>query len=454
MIMKRLFVTTVVLCFSGMFIFAEEKSFTLQEAVRYAMAHSPTIDNAKKDVQLSKEKVNEIKAIGLPQVNASGNFMQNMRIPVQIIPNFTNNFLPPGAPRGDEFIELAFAQKYTAIGNIQLTQLLFDGSYLVGLQASRDVVNLYEILENRSSIEIENNVSKAYLLALLMKENVKMLEVNLNSIRKTLEQTTAINQQGLIEKLDVDRLTLTKNNLEIQFAKLKMQADITEKLLKFQMGMPIQEPIVLSDQLEKLMAEMNQDYSKETLSINNRVEYKLLGKQIDLLKLDEKRYKMSYLPSLALVMNQQYASFRSEFNFFEGNLPANNRFIPSNYWALGLQVPIFDGLKKEAQRAQARLNREKAENDRLNFENAANLDAAQSQVKYTSSKSMLKQQQASKELALNIYQTTLKKFQAGVGSSFEYTQAETELTNANGNYLNAVYEVLVSQLELKKALGK
>jgi outer membrane protein TolC len=233
-----------------------------------------------------------------------------------------------------------------------------------------------------------------------------------------------------------------------------MQAEITEKLLKFQMGMPIQEPIVLSDQLEKLMAEMNQDYSKETLSINNRVEFKLLGKQIDLLKLDEKRYKMSYLPSLALVMNQQYASFRSEFNFFEGNLPANNRFIPSNYWALGLQVPIFDGLKKEAQRAQARLNREKAENDRLNFENAANLDAAQSQVKYTSSKSMLKQQQASKELALNIYQTTLKKFQAGVGSSFEYTQAETELTNANGNYLNAVYEVLVSQLELKKALGK
>lgn len=318
--MKRLFVTTVVLCFSGMFIFAEEKSFTLQEAVRYAMAHSPTIDNAKKDVQLSKEKVNEIKAIGLPQVNASGNFMQNMRIPVQIIPNFTNNFLPPGAPRGDEFIELAFAQKYTAISNIQLTQLLFDGSYLVGLQASRDVVNLYEILENRSSIEIENNVSKAYLLALLMKENVKMLEVNLNSIRKTLEQTTAINQQGLIEKLDVDRLTLTKNNLEIQFAKLKMQAEITEKLLKFQMGMPIQEPIVLSDQLEKLMAEMNQDYSKETLSINNRVEYKLLGKQIDLLKLDEKRYKMAYLPSLALVMNQQYASYRSEFNFFEGNL--------------------------------------------------------------------------------------------------------------------------------------
>ena len=122
--MKRLFVTTVVLCFSGIFIFAEEKSFTLQEAVRYAMAHSPTIDNAKKDVQLSKEKVNEIKAIGLPQVNASGNFMQNMRIPVQIIPNFTNNFLPPGAPRGDEFIELAFAQKYTAISNIQLTQLL------------------------------------------------------------------------------------------------------------------------------------------------------------------------------------------------------------------------------------------------------------------------------------------------------------------------------------------
>jgi len=452
--MKRLFVTTVLLCFSGFFLSAEEKAFSLQEAVRYAMAHSPTLDNAKKDVQLSREKVNEIKAIGLPQINGSSNFMQYMHIPVQVVPNFTNNFLPPGAPRGAEFIELTFAQKYTSMNNLQLTQLLFDGSYLVGLQASRDVVNLYQILENRSAIEIENNVSKAYLLALLMKENVKMLEGNLTTIRKTLEQTTAINQQGLIEKLDVDRLTLTKNNLEIQLAKLKMQADITEKLLKFQMGMPIQETITLTDQLEKLMAEMNQDFSQETLAINNRVEYKLLNKQIDLLKLDEKRYKMAYLPSLAFVMNQQYASYRSQFNFFESNLPPNNRFIPSNYWALGLQVPIFDGLKKEAQRAQARLNREKAENDRLNFENAANLDAAQSQVKYTSSKSLLKQQQATKDLAQTIYQTTLKKFQAGVGSSFEYTQAETELTNANGNYLNAVYEVLVSQLELKKALGK
>ena len=433
---------------------AQEKDFTLQEAVRYGLSHNPTLENAKKDVDLAREKVNEIKAIGLPQINGSGNFMQYMRIPVQVIPNFTNSFLPPGAPKGADYIELSFAQKYTAMGSFQLSQLLFDGSYLVGLQASRDVVNLYNVLADRSAIEIENNISKAYLLALLMKENVKMLEGNLSSVSKTLDQIKAINQQGLNEKLDVDRLSLTKSNLEIQLSRLKMQAELTQELLKFQMGMPVGNQINLTDNLEKLMGEMTQDNSNESLTLTNRVEYRLINKQIDLLKLDEKRYKMAYLPSLGFAMNQQFASYRSTFNFFESNLTPNNRFIPSSYWALGLQVPIFDGLKKEAQRSQARINREKAENDRKNFENAALLDVNQNKVKYITNKSLLKQQASNKELANTIDQTTLKKFNVGVGSSFEFTQAESELTNANGNYLTAIYELLVSQIELKKALGK
>lgn len=429
--------------------------YSLKQAVMYALAHHPSIENSQKDVQLSEAKVKEITAIGLPQLNGSGSFMQYAKIPVQVVPNFTNAFVPPGQPKGPEFLEIAFAQKYTMTANIQLTQLLLDGSYLVGLQASHQVVELTQLAANRTAVEIENNVSKAYLLALMMQENVKLIETNLESVNKTLAQVSAINQQGLNEKLDVDRLQLTKSNLEIAKSRLIMQADLTLKLLKFNMGLKVDDPISLTDNLEGLMKNGFSDINETTgFDITNRIEKRLIDKQLQLSLLDEKRYKYGYLPSLALFANEQVATYRNKFNFFESNLAPNYRFIPSTYWGLSLQVPIFDGLKKQAQIEQVRLNREKTQNDLRLFENAAALEVDQAKIKYISNKALLDQQLKNKELANTIYTTTLKKFEAGVGSSFEFTQAETEFKTSQINYLTAVYDLLVAQLELKKALGK
>ncbi len=422
---------------------------TLKDAVDFALKNSPTKQNSATDIIAARNKVNEIKAIGLPQVNGSAGFNQYIDIPGQYI---KNSFAAPGT--GPEYIFLQFAQKYSATAAISANMLLYDNTYLTGLRASTAYVELTKLMDTKVEQDVTVNVVKAYFLALITKENQRLIRQNLATVKKTLSDVTAIYKEGFAELTDVQRLELSTSNLQIVSDNLDIAVETTLKVLRLHMGMDVLKPIKLTDNLESLNGILNIDVNDDiTATVKNRVESKIFGQALLLSKYDEQRYKAGYFPSLSAFFNHQYSSNRSEFNFFKSNNPINNKFVTGTLWGVNLQVPIFDGFRKKNQIAQVKLSRLKTENDLRTFENATNLEYYQSKSKYMTTRQQLVQQKKNFELSKEIYDRTNARFKEGVGSASDILMAENELKTAQTNYLNSIYELLVSKIELQKSMG-
>lgn len=433
-------------------VVADTQSMTLQQAIDYALKNSPSLANAKIDVTLANKKVKEIQAIGLPQVSATGSFMQYGTIPGSWI---TNSFAG-GAPGAPEYIFLRFQQKYSMSGTLQLNQLIFDGSYLVGLKAATEYVNLSNILTAKSEYDIQVNVTKAYLMALSTAKNLSSLDQNIKTLEKSLSDVSALNKEGFAEKLDVQKLELAVSNLKLARQRVESAIDITLNVLKLNMGMDLDTPIKLNQSLDELNNSLavNDIIVNDTANIKNRPEYKLLDQTLKLSYLDEKRYKAQYLPSVGGFLQGQRATNRPEFNFFESNLTPNNKFVPSTLMGLQISVPIFDGFKKHYQIQQVQLNRQKTQNDIKNFGLAVNMEFMNAKNNYLLNVKQVSESQKNIKLAEEIFEKASIKYKEGVGSALEITQAQNDLKTAQNNYLNALYDLVLSKIDLKKSLGE
>ena len=427
---------------------ADTLKFTMRQAIDYALQNSRQVKNAQADVQLAQQKVREIQSIGLPQVNATGAFTQYVQIPGSYVPNFTG--------QGPDFLFIKFQQKYTSNFNIQASQLLYDGNYLLGLQAAKSFVQISNLLESKSENDLTYAVAKAYALCLNTSRNLELIDQNIVTLKKTLDEVSEIYKAGFAEKLDVDRLSLSLATLQMQRDKLLAGVEMTKNVLKLTMGIDPSIPMLLTDNLEQLNQELH-----ITLPVdgsvpkpNNRLEYQLLQQSLKMNYFDEKRYKVGYTPTLVGFMAHQRTTNRSQFNFLDGNLPINNTWVPATLWGLNLSVPIFDGFRKQSQIRQVRINREKTLNDITSFEYAAGMEYLNARQAYLSSLKALEVQEKNRTLAETIYSNVNTKFKEGVGSTIEILSAENELKSARVNYLGALYDLSIAIMDLKKSLGE
>ncbi len=427
----------------------QASKMSLKEAVAYAEKNSPTLQNAQTDVTIAETTVKNIKSIGLPQVNASASFQQYLQIPGSWIKNFNSS---PGSP---EYIFLKFQQQFYASGSIGVNQLLFDGSFFLGLKAAKEYVNMSQLLVAKSKVDLQSNVAKAYLLALTTRKNIDLLESNLKTLEKSYKDVQGLNKEGFAESLDVQRLELAVSNLNIQKEKLQNAASVTVNLLKFQIGMPMDSTLILTDDLETLDKSMSSaETAGNNFDIKNRNETKIFEQAFSLSKMDEKRYKLGYYPTLVGFLTHQVTTNRSQFNFFESNLTPNNNFVPATLYGLSLNIPVFDGFRKQTQMQDVRLKRMKTENEFRMFENAANMEYTNAKLSYEINLKQVEAQKKNLDLAKDIYNKTNIKFREGVGSSLEIMQADTDLKTAQINYLNALYDLVISKMDLKKAKGE
>lgn len=426
------------------------KSMSLKEAINYALQHNPELKKSQFDVSISRETVKQTVAIGLPQVSITGGYQHYNRIPG----NWIKNFAPtPGAP---EYIFLQFQQQINSSGTLGINQLIFDGSYLVGLKATKQFVDMSKFLEAKTAYDVQINVSKAYLMVASTRMSIQLIDNNIAVLEKSASDVKALFEEGFSEELDYKRLQLSLNNLNVQKQKLAGTVDLLMNLLRLQMGMDLGEALTLSDDIESIdtyirSAEGN---ATPTWSANLRPEFQVLNQAIVLGKLDKKRYQMGFLPRLVGFYQHQQMTMRPEFNFFQSNLTPNNNWVPSDLFGLQIQWTLFDGLNSQSKIREVQYKINKAETDLQAFENAAGMEwkNAQNMV-------MLQLQQAALQkenmnLAQDIYQKTQIKFQEGVGSTLEMTQAESELKNAQINYLNAVYDLVMAKIDYNKATGK
>ena len=418
-------------------------SFSLADCINYAYLHQDTVKNAALDIKSAEYKVKETTGQGLPQLSGSASIIDYLKIPTTLLPG---EFF--GQPAGT-FIPVKFGVKYQSNFGFDASQLLFDGTFFIGLKASKTYKELSQKNFVRSKIEANVIVSKAYYQVLVSNERVKLLDANLNQLKQQVDQTTAQNKQGFVEKIDVDRITVQYNSLVTQRENTLRLLALGYQMLKFQMGMPIENNLVLIDKLEDVKMDENIAGSNiDSALYHNRIEYSLVQTQIKLNQLDVQRNKAKFYPTLSAVAN--YTSSYQNNGF--GNLYSNQ--FPSSYVGLRLNVPIFNGFQRTNQLRQAQVAVQKSQNDLDNVKNGLALQAEAARITYINGLQTLNSQRKNRELAQEVLRVSKIKYQQGVGSSLEITQAETALVSADDDYIQGLYQALVSKVDLDRAYGR
>ena len=417
--------------------------FSLQGAIDYAIKNSSLTANAEVDALSAKYKKNEIVGLGLPQISGSADAKDYLKVPVVGLGSFA-----PGTP----MTPLRFGLQYAVTPSISASQLLFSSDYIIGVKAAKQLLLLSEKSTLRTKSEVALSISKAYYMALVNRERIKLLDANVVRLKKLLDDTRAYNQQGFVEKIDVDRLEVTYNNLMTEKEKTERLVLLSETLLKFQMGYKMTDPIVLTDKLD---AEQQSALALgDKINYENRPEYSLMQTQRILNELDVKRNKMAYLPTLVGYANVGYNGYNSKFDFWSSKnvTPLGNLY---SYGIVGatLNIPIFDGLQKHWKIQQAKMALVKTNNTAKSLESLIEFEVQSASVQYQNAQSSVEAQKKNMALAQNIFDVSEKKYQQGVGSNIEIVNAQTSLKEAQTNYYNALYDLLVAKIDYQKATG-
>src|SRR5258706_911640 len=440
--MKKIFPLLVFLILQLSVGAQENSSFTLQQAIEYAYQHQSSALNAQLDEKIATARVKETAGIGLPQVSASFDAKDY----------FTMNYLFLGAFAGGEpgtFVGFPITTpSYSATAGVQASQLLFDGTYLVGLQAAKTYRELSQKNMARTKIDIAVSVSRAYYSVLVNRERMKLLDANVTRVQKLRDDTKALYDNGFVEKIDHDRVALAYNNINTERENVTRLMKLSDYYLKFQMGMDINSSVTLSDSLSDEQIR-NISVSAEKADVTKRVEYSLLQTQKRLMSLDVKRYKSNYLPSLVLYGTLFTTEQRPKFNIFD----TGEKWYPTGFVGATLTWSLFDGLQREKKIQQAKMSLQKTENDLMNTSNALSLEAETNRTQLLNSLASLNTQKENLDLANEVVRVSKLKYDQGVGSNLEVITAETSLREAQTNYYSALYDALVAKVDLDKALG-
>lgn len=422
----------------------ETARFSAKQAVDYALAHQYAVRNAKLDELYTIARNKEVSGLALPQVSAAGTFQDNPVIQKQLIDasNFSDTI-----PKGT-LVPFEFGLKYNLVGNVNINQVLFDPSVMVALQARKTLEELSRKNVVKSEIDVKAEVYKAYFNVLAADKAMEILKENVDRLSKTLAETKEIYKNGLVEKLDVDRLVVQLNNLKAQDLRIRNLRDVGIAALKYQMGMPIKQPLELTDTLsnEALTAGVQ---DKQQFNYFDRIEYQLLETQKRANEYNVKRYKLQALPTLTAFGQGGASRASNQFNYFQQQL-----WYGYVSWGLNLSVPIFTGMQRKRKEDQAFIDVKKSELAMENMKNVIDLDQTTSSTNLRNNITTLENQEENMTLAKDVYETTMIKYREGVGSSLEVITAETQLLAAQNSYFDALFNVIISRVDYLKAYGK
>lgn len=438
-----------------------QTSFTLQEAIDYAIENSNQMRMAKYEIEDADAQINEYKSIGMPKVSGRVNYQYYFARPVNPVEDFITPVVyqvleaeqvagvsPYVGP--PDLFEFSFFQKHNVSANLDASMLLFDGSYTVGLQASKLLKELTSKTVDIKTEEIKANVTKAYMNILIAEQNKITLEKNIKNIEKSLKDAQAGFESGFVEHLDVERLQLSLENINTDTENINDLIEISKDLLKFQMTYPLDEEIELTEDIKMLITILSiEDIDIESsIDYTKRAEYNQIEMGQAINELNVKRLKKAYLPNVVASANLNESLQRD--NLFDSNAIG---WIPQASVSLGINIPIYDGNEKKSKIKRAEIENEKISLQKSEFERAIDLQVKTAKMNLKRAKNILSNREYTLKIVEGIYEKTNIKFKEGVGSSVEITQAEQQLFLAQSNYINALYELLTTKTDLEIALG-
>ncbi|SEW15162.1 Outer membrane protein TolC [Chitinophaga sp. YR573] len=414
-----------------------------KQAVDYALANQATVRTAKLDqlIQLAKNK--EVSGLALPNVAGSGSFQHNPIVQKQLIDasNFSDS-----VPKGT-LVPFSFGLKFNAVGEIKVNQVLFDPSVLVALQARKTLEDLSTRTVQKAEIDVKVSVYKSYYNVLSARKALQFLTGNIATLEKLLSDTKETYKNGLVEKLDVDRLTVQLTNLQTEETKLRNLNEVGVAALKYQMGMSMQQEIELTDTLST--AEIKSAVVVENFDYSQRIEYQLLQTQKRAYEFDLKRYKFNAYPTLSLFGTGGMSRASDQFNYF--NTATWYGYVG---YGVNLSLPIYAGSQRRRKVDQAFLEVKKAEVKIEDAKLGIDLERSQSSSNLRNNILTLDAQESNMKLAQEVHNMTQIKYREGVGSSLEMSTAENDLLTAQNNYFSALYNAVVAKVDYLKANGK
>ena len=464
--MKKYLIVITTLVFSlTSYAQVTELTLSLEQAINIALEKSYNVKAAKNTVSSAKETVWETTATGLPQIDATINYQNFIKQPVSLLPaaafDNTSSVVEtvedyfgiqanrdPAAPEG--FIPVVFGTQQNINASVTLTQLLFDGSYLVGLQASRAYLKISEQANEKTELLTREAVINAYGTVLVTEKSVDILKGNLKILEKNLNDAKKIYENGFNEQEDVEQLEITYGTLKNQLSNMERMKEIAYQMLNLSLGTSIDTSLTLTDSLDSLAeTHINLELISQPFNLSNHIDLKIAENDRESKRLLMQLEKSKALPSLSAFVNYGKQAFSDTFTFFRGN----QQWFDSSLMGVSLNVPIFSSLGRKAKTAQARIALETADVRLEETKQRLSLLAKKAKNEYQLSIENYTTAKRNVELSERIEKKQRIKFFEGISSSFDLLQAQNQLYTQQQNYVQSMLEVIAKKAALETALN-
>lgn len=432
-----------ILILTSLFHSRAQDSLTLKDALNYAIKNSEVIEKARLDIINGRNKVTEVKAGALPQIDVTSTMTYNLLVQQFILPA---EFM--GGKPG-EFISVKAGQSWGAMTQVQLNQELFNQSVFTGLKAAKSSEEYYRLAAKLSEENVLQQVAANYYQVIINREQLHVIDANIERTDKLLTMVSSQYDLGLAKKIDLDRMKVNKSNLIAQKQELQTAISQQKNLLKYYMGMPVGEEISLPYQAVNELEQEAFHLNHDEFNLDRLAEYQVLKSQETLLQHQRKAYIAEYYPSLSLGANYMLNSQSNRFDLY-GSKALN---YDMSAVTLTLRVPVFDGFGRRSRVRQSNVELQKINQDIRNTSNSLKMafDNAQNQLK--NSLTTIKTQEENKQLAEEVYNSTQNNYRNGLASLTDLLTSETDLVAAQNSYNEALLKYKVAQIELIKANG-
>jgi outer membrane protein TolC len=409
----------------------ELKAFSLKEAQSFAIKNNYETVKSEMNVVATEKRIRETAGAGLPQVSTSLGYTNNIELPTVLIPDFFND--------PNDKIEIQFGTQHNANLNLQIQQLVFNGSYFVGLATSRIYKRFATEGLERTKLDVMETVSQTYYLILVSQESQKIIQGNLQNLEKTLYEIRELYNEGFVEETDADVIQISVIALKNGLQNLEKQTETAYQLLKFQMGIDLNEQIELTDSLENILSEKDiKEALKGGFVLENNIDYRLIQTQEKLAEMNLKNEKAQYWPTVGAFYTLSWAAQRDRFNF----LDFNERWYRSQVIGVNLNVPLFKSGVQKARVNQASIALDQARQTMLQVSQGLLLEDARAKNALSSAYENYINVKENMELSKKVYDKTLIKYQEGLASSTDLTQANDRFLAAQSSYIQAMSELL------------
>lgn len=443
----------ILLCFlfTTSMVIAQEKptasktqGFSLEEATKYAENHAYEVVAIGYELQKAKKKIWETIAIGLPQINAEANYNDNLELQTSLLPAEIM-----GGEKG-KYVPVRFGQQYTADASITATQLIFDGTYIIGLKASKVYYQLSEDTMEKVQKGIKEGVMQAYFYVLAAEQNYATLQDNLANSKKIYEEAKAYYEEGLREDTDADQAALSVSNTEGRVNEAKRSIIAARTTLKYLMGIDVNTAVVLTSTLDDLISNILLNNQKRTLNWEAHIDYRILETQHEAQNLMIKKEISAYLPTLSVFYRYGKNTSTNDWNVFD----KNTEWFNSSILGFKMSFPVFSSGMRYSKVQQEKLELERVETQMTKKIQEMEQNKLLAENDLATAKSNYFTAEESKKLARKIYEKTKIKYTEGVSNSFELTQNEQQYLEAHVNHIGAMIALLKANLAYEKALGE